>query len=117
MIEATGASGTVRAGCVRKAVAAAGRRLGGEPRMILFLHNRYRTTGGEERAVEDLLWLVREHLGEDAELLERDSARLGRGRAAAGLLPGGRAPDDVSRPARPTKARVGHAHNPNTALG
>ena len=31
--------------------------------MILFLHNRYRTTGGEERVVEDLLWLVREHLG------------------------------------------------------
>ena len=28
--------------------------------MILFLHNRYRQAGGEERAVEDLLWLVRE---------------------------------------------------------
>ena len=42
--------------------------------MILFLHNRYRTTGGEERVVEDLLWLVREHLGEDARLLTRDSA-------------------------------------------
>ena len=33
--------------------------------------------------VDDLLWLVREHLGEDAELLERDSALLGRTRAAA----------------------------------
>ena len=31
--------------------------------MILLLHNRYRTTGGEERVVDDLLWLVREHLG------------------------------------------------------
>ena len=30
--------------------------------MVLFLHNRYRTTGGEERAVEDLMWLVRERL-------------------------------------------------------
>ncbi len=34
--------------------------------MILFLHNRYRTTGGEERVVDDLLWLVREQLGEDS---------------------------------------------------
>jgi hypothetical protein len=42
--------------------------------MVLFLHNRYRTTGGEERVVEDLMWLVREHLGEPAELLARDSA-------------------------------------------
>ena len=46
--------------------------------MVLFLHNRYRTTGGEERAVEDLMWLVRERLGEPAELLARDSAGLGR---------------------------------------
>ncbi len=44
--------------------------------MVLFLHNRYRTTGGEERTVEDLRWLVREHLHEPAELLERDSASL-----------------------------------------
>ena len=43
--------------------------------MILFLHHRYRSTGGEERAVQDLLWLVRERLGEDAELLARDSSR------------------------------------------
>ena len=46
--------------------------------MILFLHNRYRTTGGEERAVSELLWLVREHMGEEAELLERSSDALGR---------------------------------------
>ena len=39
--------------------------------MVLFLHNRYRTVGGEERTVEDLLWLVREYLHEPAELLER----------------------------------------------
>ena len=31
--------------------------------MILQLHNRYRTIGGEERVVEDLMWLAREHLG------------------------------------------------------
>ena len=68
--------------------------------MVLFLHNRYRATGGEERAVEDLLWLVREHLGEDAELLSRDSALLGRTAAAAGLLRGGLRPDEVARAVR-----------------
>jgi glycosyltransferase involved in cell wall biosynthesis len=85
--------------------------------MILFLHNRYRTTGGEERVVEDLLWLVREHLGEDAELLERDSATLGRGGAALGLLRGGLAPEEVARAVRLTGARVVHAHNLHPALG
>jgi len=50
--------------------------------VILLLHNRYRVPGGEERAVEDLAWLIRTELGEDAELLERASAGLGRGRAA-----------------------------------
>src|SRR5947209_4446811 len=85
--------------------------------VVLFLHNRYRTTGGEERVVEDLLWLVREHLGEEAELLERDSARLGRARAAAGLLRGGLDPDDVGAAVRRTRARVVHAHNLNPAFG
>ena len=85
--------------------------------MILFLHNRYRTTGGEERVVDDLLWLVREQLGEDAELLERDSAQLGRGRAAVALLRGGLDPDDVAKAVRRTGARVVHAHNLNPAFG
>jgi glycosyltransferase involved in cell wall biosynthesis len=85
--------------------------------MVLFLHNRYRTTGGEERAVEDLLGLVREQLGEDAELLERDSATLGRGGAAVGLLRGGLKPEEVTRAVRLTGARVLHAHNVNPTLG
>jgi glycosyltransferase involved in cell wall biosynthesis len=85
--------------------------------MVLFLHNRYRTTGGEERVVEDLLWLVREHLGEQAELLERDSATLGRGGAALGLLRGGFEPEEVARAVRLAGARVVHAHNLNPALG
>jgi len=85
--------------------------------VILFLHNRYRTTGGEERAVEDLLWLVREHLAEDAELLARDSASFGRGRAAAGLLNGGLAPQRVAEAVRRTGARVLHAHNVNPSFG
>jgi glycosyltransferase involved in cell wall biosynthesis len=79
--------------------------------VILFLHNRYRTTGGEERVVDDLLWLVREHLGEDAELLGRDSAVLGRARAAVALLGGGLQPQDVAAAVRRTRARLVHAHN------
>jgi glycosyltransferase involved in cell wall biosynthesis len=85
--------------------------------VILLLHNRYRHTGGEERAVEDLAWLVREHLDEDVEVLERDSAALGRARAAAGLLRGGLAPDEVGRAVRRTGARVVHAHNVHPSLG
>jgi glycosyltransferase involved in cell wall biosynthesis len=85
--------------------------------MILLLHNRYRLPGGEERAVEDLAWLIREHLGEDAEVLERDSAKLGNARAAAGLLRGGLEPDEVARAVRRTRARVVHAHNVTPAFG
>jgi hypothetical protein len=85
--------------------------------MVLFLHNRYRTTGGEERVVEDLLWLVREHLGEEAQLLARDSATLGRRAAAAGLLRGGLQPTDVARAVRLSGARVVHAHNLHPAFG
>ena len=55
-------------------------------RMILFAHNRYRTTGGEERVVADLLALVRDELGEEAELLTRDSGELSPGRAASWRL-------------------------------
>ncbi len=85
--------------------------------MILFLHHRYRTAGGEERAVDDLIWLVRTQLGEDAELLERDSARLGKARAAAGLVSGGLDPDEVGRAVRRTGARIVHAHNLHPTLG
>ena len=86
--------------------------------MVLFLHNRYRTTGGEERVVEDLLGLVREQLGEDAELLERDSATLPARRR------GGRAAARRARSPRRSRARCGargarvvHAHNLNPTLG
>ncbi len=85
--------------------------------MVLFLHNRYRTTGGEERAVADLMALVRARLGEDAELLERDSAVIGAPRAAAGLLRGGLDPGDVAAAVRRTRARVVHAHNLLPDLG
>jgi glycosyltransferase involved in cell wall biosynthesis len=85
--------------------------------VILFLHNRYRRSGGEERAVANLMWLVREHLGEDAELLERDSALLGRRRAGTGLLRGGLDPQEVALAVKNTGARIVHAHNVNPAFG
>ena len=85
--------------------------------MVLFLHNRYRTTGGEERVVKDLLALVREQLGERAELLGRDSATLARTGAAAGLLRGGSKPEEVARAVKLGGARVVHAHNLNPTLG
>jgi glycosyltransferase involved in cell wall biosynthesis len=85
--------------------------------MVLFLHNRYRTSGGEERAVADLLWLVRERLGEPAELLARDSVGLGRARAAAGLVRGGLAPREVASAVRLGGARLVHAHNLHPSLG
>ena len=85
--------------------------------MILLLHNRYRTLGGEERVVQELLRLIPEHLGEPAELLERRSDRLSRGRAAAGLLRGGLDPDAVGAAVRRTGARVVHAHNVHPAFG
>jgi glycosyltransferase involved in cell wall biosynthesis len=90
--------------------------------MVLFLHNRYRTTGGEERAVEDLMWLVRERLDEPAQLLARASASdrsagHGRARAATGLLRGGLEPDEVAAAVRLSHARVVHAHNLLPTLG
>ena len=85
--------------------------------MVLFLHNRYRTTGGEERVVDDLLRLVREQLGEPAELLTRDSGELAPAQAALGLLRGGLTPRDVSDAVLGEGARVLHAHNLQPAFG
>jgi glycosyltransferase involved in cell wall biosynthesis len=79
--------------------------------MILFLHHRYRTTGGEERAVAALRALVRERLGEPEELVERDSATLSGAAAAAGLLRGGTHAEEVADAVARTGARVVHAHN------
>jgi len=98
-----------------KAIAAAQSRFA--THLILFLHNRYRTTGGEERAVEELMKLVREELDEDAELLERDSSQLSRGQAARGLLSGGLAPEEVAAAVKRTGARIVDAHNLHPSFG
>lgn len=85
--------------------------------MILFLHNRYRVTGGEERAVADLAWLVREHLVEPVELLERDSGTTTSRAAARALLRGGEDPEEIGAAVRRTGARIVHAHNLNPSFG
>jgi glycosyltransferase involved in cell wall biosynthesis len=85
--------------------------------VILLLHNRYRVPGGEERAVEDLAWLIRSQLGEEAEVLERSSTDLGAAEAARGLLRGGLDPEAVAAAVRRTGARVVHAHNLHPAFG
>jgi glycosyltransferase involved in cell wall biosynthesis len=85
--------------------------------VILLLHNRYRTLGGEERVVDELSRILPEHLGEGVELLQRDSAALSSARAAAGMLHGGLDADDVTQAVRRTGARVVHAHNVHPAFG
>ena len=85
--------------------------------MILFLHNQYRTTGGEERVLGDLEWLVRRKLGEEVTTLTRRSSALGRTQAARGLLRGGLDEDEVASAVRANGARVVHAHNLLPAFG
>ena len=71
--------------------------------------------GGEERAVEDLAWLIRTELGEETSLLVHDSSRVTSRRAATALLAGGLRPRAVADAAR--GARVVHAHNVHPAFG
>lgn len=85
--------------------------------MILLLHNRYRVRGGEERAVEDLAWLIPAHLREDVSVLERDSATTSTTRAGLGLVGGGWSPERVGEAVRRHGARVVHAHNVNPSFG
>jgi glycosyltransferase involved in cell wall biosynthesis len=73
--------------------------------------------GGEERAVEDLAWLIETELGEDTSLVSHDSARLTSRRAASALLAGGLPPRAITDAVRRTGARVVHAHNVHPAFG
>ncbi len=85
--------------------------------MILFLHHRYRVPGGEEQAVRELAAVVRGQLGEEVELLERDSGGVRGIGAAAGVLGGGLRPDQVADAVRRSGARVVHAHNLQPTFG
>jgi glycosyltransferase involved in cell wall biosynthesis len=84
--------------------------------VILILHNRYRATGGEERAVADLAALLARR-GHEVEVLERSSVGLGRGDAARGLLAGGLRPDEIADVVRRRGVRVVHAHNLQPLFG
>lgn len=83
---------------------------------MLLLHNRYRLQGGEERAVADLLALLRRR-GHRAELIDRSSEAVGRGTAARGILTGGVDPEEVGRAVRRMGAEVVHAHNVHPLFG
>ena len=86
--------------------------------LILLLHNRYRAPGGEERAVEDLAWLIRDRARRAG---GRAGARLGGARRRRGRRPAcwaagcgrRRSRDAVRR----SGARVVHAHNVWPAFG
>lgn len=85
--------------------------------MILHLHHRYRTLGGEEQAIAGLRRLTEQRLGEATALLERDSTTTGAVRAARGLLGGGIDPGEVTAAVREHGARVVHAHNVHPTFG
>ncbi|HEY1597419.1 MAG TPA: glycosyltransferase family 4 protein [Thermoleophilaceae bacterium] len=86
-----------------------------EPR-VLVLHNRYRVSGGEERAVKLHLEALRLAGVEHRELM-RDSGAVGAGRAGVAMLRGGDDPDEVARAAAELRATVVHVHNMQPLFG
>jgi glycosyltransferase involved in cell wall biosynthesis len=83
---------------------------------VLLLHNRYRSTGGEERAVADTAELLARR-GHHVEVLERSSREAGHLRAAGSMLAGGVDPDEVTAAVRRLRAEVVHAHNLHPLFG
>jgi glycosyltransferase involved in cell wall biosynthesis len=83
---------------------------------ILMLHNRYRLEGGEERSVE-LQRRALANAGVEHRLLERRSAEVGRGRAAAAMLRGGGAEGEIASAVRELGADIAHAHNMQPLIG
>ena len=83
---------------------------------ILLLHNRYRMSGGEERAVADLQALLQAR-GNTVATLERSSADLGAVTAARALIGGGSHPEEVAHAVRGMRADVVHAHNLHPLFG
>ena len=83
---------------------------------VLLLHNRYRLEGGEERAVADLMTLLRAR-GHTVESIERSSSTVSGVTAARSLTTGGLNPDEVGRAVRRLRADVVHAHNVHPLFG
>jgi glycosyltransferase involved in cell wall biosynthesis len=86
-----------------------------QPRVLL-LHNRYRFEGGEERSVA-LQQRALANAGVTHRLLERSSADTPRLRAAAALLRGGAAEEEVTAAVGELGADVVHAHNMQPLIG
>jgi glycosyltransferase involved in cell wall biosynthesis len=86
-----------------------------DPR-VLVLHNRYRVSGGEERAVDLHLEALR-LAGVVHRELARDSGAVGAGRAGMAMLRGGDDPDEVTRAAAELRASVVHVHNMQPLFG
>lgn len=83
---------------------------------IVMLHNRYRRPGGEERAMSDIVALLRNR-GHDVELIERASEDASGSRAARALLTGGLDPGQVGAAVRRLRADVVHVHNIHPLFG
>jgi glycosyltransferase involved in cell wall biosynthesis len=83
---------------------------------VLVAHNRYRVTGGEERAV-DLQLRALDRAGIPTAALMRDSSTVGSAHAAAAMLRGGDRPGEVARAVADLGATVAHFHNMHPLLG
>jgi glycosyltransferase involved in cell wall biosynthesis len=83
---------------------------------VLLLHNRYRLQGGEERAVEDIAWLLSSR-GHDVEVGGRPRTAHPPTKAARGLISGGIEADAVGAAVRRFRADVVHAHNLHPSFG
>jgi glycosyltransferase involved in cell wall biosynthesis len=80
---------------------------------VLVLHNRYRTRGGEERAVELHVRALR-NAGIETDLIEADSTKIGRARAARAMLKGGGPPHSALSAQH---YDVVHVHNMHPLFG
>src|SRR3954449_13498772 len=87
-----------------------------DPPRVLLLHNRYRFEGGEERALA-LQQRALANAGVAHRLLERHSADVPRLRAAAALLRGGIADEEVAAAVGELGADIVHAHNMQPLIG
>jgi glycosyltransferase involved in cell wall biosynthesis len=83
---------------------------------VLVAHNRYRVTGGEERAV-DLQLAAFDRAGIAHKALMRDSASVGSAHAARSMLRGGEDPAEVARTVADLRANVAHFHNMHPLFG
>ena len=83
---------------------------------VLVAHNRYRFTGGEERAV-DLQLAALERAGIPHRALIRDSKATTAARAAKSMLRGGDDPAEVARAVAGLQATVAHFHNMHPLFG